>query len=221
MLVLILGFKISSDNTPKADGIEIDMKTLEELARMQMELERVPLEGEDNSRNIAVDQQEDKIESFEDYRNYERSDQVVENLAKSSVDKTVDEIIKENNLDPFNDELPDIATEELKMYRAEKMEEEQVYKGATNIYFTLEGREVVHLEIPVYKCEGGGLVKVEIRVNRRGKVEWASIDTAESETKEQCLLDAAKEAAMKTRFNLNQSAPLLQQGSLTYRFIAQ
>lgn len=220
VLVFFLIINISADKAQKEQGIEIDMKTLEELARLEMEFPQIPAE-EDDSRNIAVDQAEDKIESFEDYKNYQASDQVVDNLAKSSVEQTVKDIIDENNLNPNDTELPDIAMEELKMYRAEKTKEEQVYKGATNIFYSLEGREVVNLEVPVYKCEGGGIVKLDIRVNRRGKVEWVSVDTAESETKDKCLIDAAKAAAMKTRFNLNQSAVVLQQGSLTYRFIAQ
>ncbi len=220
LVVLILSFKISAEKSPKTSGIEIDMKTLEELSRMQLELPKIP-DKADNSRNIAVDQAEDKIESFEDYKNYQASDQVVENLARSNVDQTVKDIIKDNNLNPNDKELPDIATEELKMYRADKIKEEQVYKGATNIYFSLEGREVVNLEVPVYKCMGGGLVKLDIRVNRRGKVEIVSVDTAETETSDKCLIDAAKAAAMQTRFTLNQAAPVLQQGSISYRFIAQ
>jgi len=47
------------------------------------------------------------------------------------------------------------------------------------------------------------------------------VDNAASETKDPCLVDAAKKAAMNTRFTLNQAAPLLQQGTLSYRFIAQ
>jgi hypothetical protein len=221
IIILILAFKINTEKTPKIEGIEIDMKTLEELARLELELPDIPEMGTDNSRNIAVNQDEDRIESFEDYRNYQRSEQIVENLAQSNVDQTVKDIIEEENLDPFNDELPDLQTQELKMFRAEEIEEEQVYTGATNIYYSLEGREVVHLEVPVYKCEGGGLVKLDIRVNRRGKVEFVSVDTAETEVKDDCLLNAARNAANKTRFTLNQAAPLLQSGTLTYRFIAQ
>lgn len=220
LFAMILVVKINAERTPKQEGIEIDMKTLEELARMEMEVP-APGKAPDNSRNIAVDQKEDRVESFEDYKNYRVSDRIVEDLAKSSVEQTVKDIIKEHNLNPDDDELPDIATEELKMFRAEKMEEDQVYQGATNIYFSLEGRKVVNLEVPVYKCQGGGLVKLDIRVNRRGIVEFVSVDTAESQTTDNCLIDAAKAAAMKTRFNLDQTAPLLQSGSLTYRFIAQ
>ncbi len=221
LLVFVLVFKIHGERSPKAQGIVFDIKTLEELSQMLLEEPKLPDQSEENARNLAVEQSEDKIESFEDYKNYQMSDQVVENLVKSSVDETVKNIIEENNLDPYNTELPDIASEELKMYRAEKIEEEQIYKGATNIYYVLDNRKVVKLEVPVYKCEGGGLVKLDIRVNRRGKVEWVSVDTAESNTTAPCLLNAAKEAAMKTRFTLNQAAPLLQQGSLSYRFIAQ
>ncbi len=220
LVILILTFTISTEREPKVSGIEIDLKTLEELSKMQFELPKIP-DKADDSRNIAVDQAEDKIESFEDYKNYQIPDQVAGNLAKSNVDQTVKDIIEDNNLNPNDKELPDIATEELKMFRADKIEEEQVYKGATNIYFSLEERDVVHLEVPVYKCMGGGLVKLDIRVNRRGKVEFVSVDTAESETTDKCLIDAAKAAAMKTRFTLNQAASVLQQGSLSYRFIAQ
>jgi len=220
-LVLFLSFQLNDQKTPKPTGLIFDMKTLEELSQMQMEVPKLPDQAQDDARNIAVDQTEDKIESFEDYRNYQVSDQVVDNLVQSSVEETVKDIIEENNLDPDNDELPDIATEELKIFRAEEVEEEQVYTGATNIYFTLADRKVVHLEVPVYKCEGGGLIKLDIRVSRRGKVEWVSVDTAESDSSDPCLIKAAKEAAMKTRFTLNQSADLLQQGSISYRFIAQ
>jgi len=221
LLVVVLSFRINGERSPKPSGIIFDMKTLEELSQMQIEVPKIPEENTENARNIAVDQSEDRIESFEDYRNYQVSEQVVDNLVKSSVEQTVQEIIEENNLDPDNDELPDIATEELKMFRAQKIEEEQVYQGATNIYYSLENRKIVHLEVPVYKCESGGLVKLDIRVNRRGKVEWVSVDTAESDTADPCLVQAARNAAMKTRFTLNQAAPLLQQGSISYRFIAQ
>ena len=117
LLILVLAFKINAEKSPKVTGIEIDMKTLEELARMEMEVPEIPDVDAENSRNIAVDQAEDRIESFEDYRNYQRSEQIVDNLAKSNVDQTVKEIIEENNLDPFNDELPDLPTEELNMFR--------------------------------------------------------------------------------------------------------
>lgn len=221
LFVFVLAFKINAEKTPKSIGIEIDMMTMEELSKLMMETPKLPSEAAKSARNLAVNQKEDKIESFEDYKNYKVSDKIVENLAKSSVDQTVKDIIKDNNLNPDNDVIPDIGTEELKMYRAPEMKEEQVYKGATNITYSLEGRDVVYLDVPVYKCQGGGLVKLDIRVNRRGKVEWVSVDTAESETKDDCLIAAAKDAAMKTRFTLNQAAALLQQGWISYRFIAQ
>jgi len=184
LVVLILLFKISAEQTDKSEGIIFDMKTLEELAQMQFEVARIPETQGENARNIAVDQREDKIESFEDYRNYRVSEQIVDNLVKSNVDQTVKDIIKDNNLNPDDDELPDLATEELKLFRAQEVKEEQVYTGPTNIYFDLEGRKVVYLDVPVYKCEGGGLVKLDIRVNRRGIVEWVSVDNAASETKD-------------------------------------
>ena len=40
--------------------------------------------------------------------------------------------------------------------------EPEIYQGPTNIYYSLENRYEVRLPIPVYKCEGEGIVEVQV-----------------------------------------------------------
>ena len=96
----------------------------------------------------------------------------------------------------------------------------ETYKGPSVLSYTLEGRRAVSLPIPVYKCPGGGDVTVIIYVNKQGYVVDAVINKNESANND-CLHDAALNAAKRSRFNHNPNAPDRQEGQIVYRFIAQ
>jgi len=223
LVIIFLIFKINGERKHYPEGIELDLMTLQELAFLEFQTPEDLSEQADASpaRNIAVDQQEDRIERFEDYENYQISGQSVDNIVKNLIQDDVNRIIEDNDLNPTNTELPDIVVQPIDVYTPKELDEEQVYEGPTNIYFSLKDRKITRLKVPVYKCQGGGIIQVEIRVNRRGKVEWVSVDTAVSTTADPCLVDAAKKAASKTRFNFNSNAAILQSGTITFRFIAQ
>ncbi len=96
-----------------------------------------------------------------------------------------------------------------------------VFSGKTNIFYSLENRYHLRLPVPVYKCEGSGVVEVQILVDQKGYVVNAQIPDLGESTNEICLAEAAKTAAMNTRFNSNFEAPLRQQGTITYYFQPQ
>ncbi len=223
LVIVFLIFKINGERQRKYEGIEIDLKTLQELALLEFQNPEEIQSPEENTpaRNIAVNQQEDRVERFEDYENYKLTGQAVDNIVSNMIQEDISKIIEDNNLDPTDTELPDIETQALDVYSPKEYEEVQVYEGPTNIYFNLKDRKITRLKVPVYTCEGGGIIQVEIRVNRRGKVEWVSVDTAVSTTSDPCLVSAAKKAANQTRFNFSSVAPLLQSGTITFKFIAQ
>lgn len=221
LIILFLLFRINGEKMRQAEGIELDIKTLEELALMEFQSQLPDITESRLARNIAVDQNEDRIERFEDYETYRMSGQAVNDLVQNRIQQDVEEIIRDNNLNPDNRELPDIATQPLDIYQPGELKEDQVYEGPTNIYFSLEGRKITRLIVPVYQCEGGGVVQLDIRVGRRGQVEFIAVDQASSTTRDNCLIEAAKQAARRTLFNFDAGAPLLQTGSITFRFIAQ
>ena len=98
---------------------------------------------------------------------------------------------------------------------------EGAVEGPTNISYRLENRYDTYIYVPVYLCEHGGEVTVNIVVDQSGKVAGAKIDLESSGTNDRCLLDAALKAAYSARFNATKSAPGLQKGAMTFRFVGQ
>jgi len=95
------------------------------------------------------------------------------------------------------------------------------YQGPTRIYYDLAGRFHIDLPIPIYKCEGSGIVVVIIEVNQRGRIMDAKIDPTNSSTIDPCLFEAAIGAINRTRFNPDSNAEPRQSGTITYHFVAQ
>ena len=94
-----------------------------------------------------------------------------------------------------------------------------LYSGESNVEYSLENRYHVRLPIPVYLSQYGGLVRVIIIVDNKGNVISAEPQT-ENNLPEQ-LLSYAKTAALRTKFNAAENAPLKQSGYIQYKFIAQ
>jgi len=224
LLVFILIFKVNAVSKQKEESVMIDLTTLEEIQKLTLLPSARSIQAPSptrQARNIAVSEVEDRVEKYDDYKEYRVSNRAAEREAQNRVDKAVKDIIKENDLNPTDKEVPTIESKPTGFYEARKIEEEQVYKGPTNIYYKLDERKVSYLPIPVYKCKGGATVQVDIRVGQRGKVELATINGAGSDTNDPCFLKAAKDAASQTRFNFSTSAPRLQEGYIIYHFVAQ
>ena len=98
--------------------------------------------------------------------------------------------------------------------------ENVVYTGESNIVYYLEDRYHVSLPIPVYLTQNGGLVVVDIAVNRQGRVIEAETRKNSSVRDEQIYL-YAKAAASRTVFNAKPDAPNPQRGTIHYTFVAQ
>ncbi len=98
---------------------------------------------------------------------------------------------------------------------------ESAVKGNTNITYKLNNRYDTKLEVPVYMCQYGGVVVINIAVDKHGKVVSAKVDEESSKTTDLCLLKAALKSAKNTHFNRKNEASRIQMGSITYRFIEQ
>lgn len=95
-----------------------------------------------------------------------------------------------------------------------------VYSGKSNIHYYLENRYHVRLPIPVYLAKSGGEIKVDIQVDRSGRVVKAEVKSARANG-DPMLAEYAVQAAENTLFNADNKAPSLQKGSITYKFVAQ
>ncbi len=112
------------------------------------------------------------------------------------------------------------ALRERKGDRGENSErQDRKVKGRVTVSFSLTNpvRTSRRLVVPAYQCEGGGDVVVKIVVNRGGEVVGAHI----LEGGDRCMRETALQAARSSRFNIDDSAPARQEGTITYIFIPQ
>jgi outer membrane biosynthesis protein TonB len=86
--------------------------------------------------------------------------------------------------------------------------------------YNLEGRKVSFKAIVKPDCQEEGVVVVEIMVDNTGNVIYANPGVQGSDNTASCLLNAAKEAALKTKWapDPDINAPLTQIGTITYTF---
>ncbi len=90
--------------------------------------------------------------------------------------------------------------------------------GTEGISFNLGGRKAQSLFKPPYDIQKDGIVVVAITVDRSGRVTDATPGIKGSTTLDENLLKLAKEAALKTRFETSNDAPIIQKGTISYDF---
>jgi hypothetical protein len=95
-----------------------------------------------------------------------------------------------------------------------------IYSGKSNIHYYLENRFHVRLPIPVFLAKGGGLITIDIQVDRDGQVIKATARSA-TNINDPMLPVYATQAAERTVFNADAKAPSVQKGTITYRFVPQ
>jgi hypothetical protein len=181
------------------------------------------LKGDEEMTNIArnLSSKSDEKINPSDY-----IDKVKEELIKSGklgVDNYIDEQKKLNEL--RTDEKLAIEEEPVakKVIEKPKVSQEMAanFKGPTRIYYDLVGRNHMYLPIPIYKCQGSGLVVLGIEVDQNGNVQRAQVVERESTASDPCLVETAINTALQSRFNPDANSPRIQLGTLTYQFVAQ
>jgi len=93
--------------------------------------------------------------------------------------------------------------------------------GGQGIRFDLTGRNSLHLQKPEFDVLKEGIVKVEISVDRTGKIISATPGVKGSTIVDNTLYAAAKKAALESKFNMKNDAPERQVGTITYYFKLQ
>lgn len=96
----------------------------------------------------------------------------------------------------------------------------KIYSGKSNIEYFLGNRYHLRLPIPVYLARGGGVVTVDVEVNREGKVVSARARTNPS-LRDETIYFYSEVAAQRSVFNSDPDAPAIQKGTIRYAFIPQ
>lgn len=95
------------------------------------------------------------------------------------------------------------------------------YQGTctVNYCFTDPVRNHKSLYIPAYTARGGGVVVLDVTLDRNGAVTNARVASSTNSSLNQIAIQAARN--YKTRFNIDGSAPASHKGTITYTFVAQ
>lgn len=84
--------------------------------------------------------------------------------------------------------------------------------------YNLSGRSAIGKPVITTDCNMGGTVVVSIQVDRNGNVIKAIPGVKGSTDTSPCLVNAAREAAMKTKWSAAPEAPSVQKGTIIYHF---
>lgn len=221
-LLLAIAFvagRIVVGGKPAAQGVVIDLGALAEL-----EAEKMRLEQEVRRRQQAETAEWTDVrnrysnENALDESASDRSGSISESLRESA--EAVDERMQANR-DAYEQGLAEERAIRERMGRGgedEKSRDSRA-KGRVTVSFSLTDpvRMQRRLEVPAYRCEGGGEVVVGITVNPSGDVIAAKVISGGDD----CMRDAALSAARRSQFNIDASAPARQTGTISYLFVPQ
>lgn len=229
-VILLLLFKLNSPlrfvETEILLSIPDDIVEQIELENNRAEEDKI--EVQKNKVSNSVDEMLRSIAVNQDLKSSKTKAPIANDL-----DKMIDDIKQElqgyesvdykpgkGELEAFKRDSSTLAEERKLQLKADSIKNIE-YSGPSSVFYSLKGRKKLVLPIPVFKCEGSGRVRVEITVNRLGKVIKAVVIEKESDTYDDCLFEAALNAAYRSRFNVDNNSPQKQIGSITFNFIKQ
>jgi hypothetical protein len=210
---------------PQEKGILMEFNQDEEIKPIQMQPGKEPrAENADPSKEIKlVQRSEGQLKSTKpsnstattvgdkgDIEKYEKP-------KEKPIDKRALFSSANNNTDSIAEQTADKISSALKAGHP---------KGNTNVgnvdgtpSARLKGRNVMGtLPFPSYTVNKEGKVVVKIRVDQYGKVINAIPGVQGTTVQDRTLWEAAKKAAMGALFNVSSSAPVIQEGTITYIF---
>ena len=221
------------DPPPPEEGISINFGFIDEGSG--------EVEPEAEEKTIEIVQEEvieQQIESNEEIV----TQTTVETPAVETTEEKKEEVIKDEPLEEVIEEKkPEVNIKALYPGKKENTEisegdnngegnqgaidgdpNSEVYEGGgigeDGTAYKLGGRKVEHKEKPIYNLQVEGKVVVAITVDRLGNVINAIPGIKGSTTLNKQLLQRAKTAALKTKFNPKKTAPNNQQGKIVYHF---
>jgi TonB family protein len=220
----------TKDSTITMQFSEPEVEEREQIPEKQ---ELTETEQSEPSSNKAVNKSAPEMLDKADYNKIEEN---VPNESKSQIEKEINERLKKLEQEVIQEQrdagygytkeeaealINSKKQPQLEEVKEKKAVSEGAVKGNTNISYKLKNRYDTYMDVPVYMCQYGGEVTVNIVVDRSGRVLAAKVDEETTKSDDDCLQRAAIQAAQNTRFNNSQQAPKAQKGSITFRFISQ
>jgi len=223
ILIIMVFVKVEGLKNGRELGIELEFEELSLEEKIAEEMEEIPAEWLEQimqQRELASNRAVN-LNTEDEFSNDISTDEYVNDLL-DQIEQARDQEDKEKL-----EELQAIlATADYEPPAAEGEEqEESEYAGPTTITYEFmeapRSRGKVQLTIPVYRCQGSGVVRVEVMVAPDGTVRDAQLKQPIEGNDRVCFGDAALAAALSSRFRVELSGPARHRALITYTFIAQ
>ena len=219
-IVVLVAFNVHLNHTEE-DEYVIEMAMLEEET-----IEELLEEKEELQKELA---ELDPIKSHTAF-----NEAIKQSVAEPEPLKTLEELLEERNTNEndqplltadggYSASLKELSEkrkerkEQLEELEAEKKEFTNLLKDKrTSITYSLVDRSHFELPPPIYTCEEGGKVVINIKVDADGNVFDAQFNASSSNTSDFCLVENAKAYALKSKFTTASKSSQL--GSITYLY---
>ena len=221
--IVMVFIKVDGLKNGKELGIELEFEELTLEEKIAEEMEEIPAEWLEQimlQRELASNRAVN-VNAEDEFSSDISTDAYVNDLLDQ-----IEQARNQEDREKLEELQAILATADYEAPAAEEEDqEESEYSGPTTIsYEFLEeprSRGKVHLTIPVYRCQGSGLVRVEVVVASDGTVRDAQIKQPIEGNDRVCFGDAALAAALTSKFRVELSGPARQRALITYTFIAQ
>lgn len=218
LMIVFVGSKIVVGRRASTQGMYIDLKTLAELERERDRLEQEvrrrqeqePVDWGNISNRVSNENALD-----EELRDDRGTNAAAINDAAAEAQERM-----RANREAYEQGLAEERALLARNGRADGSEQRDgKVKGRVTVSYSFSDpvRTRRYLEVPAYLCEGGGEVVVSVTLDRTGKVTAARVTGGGDD----CMREAALRAARASQFNIDQSAPARQTGTIAYIFIPQ
>lgn len=218
-LMLAIAFvagRIVIDTRPHAQTIYIDLETL-----AQLEAERDRLERE-TKRRAADDADWRRIQNLvSNEQAREEGERGSSGAAPTAEAQALEERMRANREAYEKGLAEEQAIRSAKRSEKAGTETDQRVRGRVTVSYSFAApvrrHQAGRLEVPAYRCEGGGEVVVAVTLNRAGDVTAARVVSGG----DACMRETALRAARDSQFNIDGGAPARQDGTITYIFVPQ
>ncbi len=215
LVLLLLSVRLRGGEPPLEEFTTIEY--IEELPLEELSID--PSEKVKIETNRAYNEAEKFISEQENTRN--------EALAVSEEKNSESETSEENSFNndmAINDAKDKLDRIKEKLSNDTKKRNFQANSSSINrkttISYNLVGRTALQLRNPVYTCDQGGKIVINIEVNALGKVVKTVYNKTASTTTNGCLIDSALKYANLAKFTTSASK-VKQLGSISYSFPGQ
>lgn len=220
LVLLLISIKLSNANAiPEEDTYDMviipeemveEEKVIEEPAeKVKIETNRAYNEAE---KFIAAVENENQEITETTEGKLEEMAKAIENSKKSEESSSYSEVVKKEK------------KKSAKFSNSDSNKDQQaIVEGGnrnTTISYRLVDRKDIDIPNPVYTCYGSGRVVINIEVDFTGNVKKATYNKSASTTSNQCLIDAAVEYSLQSKFSSDASREK-QLGTITFNFPGQ